>query len=410
MVRLRLEHSLTDLEEGPSCGGEGDSQRFNVARKLGSTRAQDAVVRAVEGIKVFGADRCPMVQQEDGSWVLNSHSLVTEVALEDETYSSAVSRFLQIPNGLDGEEHSRYRALIDRYLTDEKVSALAPMFDSVADQVVTKHTDGDIYVDGVELGSRFAVRATCLWLGWDLSLEGELQDWVLANWAATRSGDPERMATVSNWYTDIVQFLIRQRREYPRNDVTSELIQDDSLGRPLTDEEIASILRNWTGGDLGSMALSIGVVTAYLADHKELQDHLRAGVSDEEFNAAIDEILRLDDPFLANRRITTKETTLDGTRLNEGERLRLDWTAANTDPEVFGKDDEFDPARNGPLNLVYGTGKHVCPGRELATVELRQFTRALLSATQLIHPDTGLERVRSVPPAGGYAAVPLVLR
>lgn len=84
MVRLRLEHSLTDLEEGPSCGGEGDSQRFNVARKLGSTRAQDAVVRAVEGIKVFGADRCPMVQQEDGSWVLNSHSLVTEVALEDE--------------------------------------------------------------------------------------------------------------------------------------------------------------------------------------------------------------------------------------------------------------------------------------------------------------------------------------
>ena len=53
------------------------------------------------------------------------------------------------------------------------------------------------------------------------------------------------------------------------DDVTARLCREVVDGRLLTEKELVSILRNWTGGDLGSMALCAGVVCAYLADHPE---------------------------------------------------------------------------------------------------------------------------------------------
>ena len=38
-------------------------------------------------------------------------------------------------------------------------------------------------------------------------------------------------------------------------------------------EEIVSILRNWTAGDLGSIATSIGVIVHFLATHPEEYIH-----------------------------------------------------------------------------------------------------------------------------------------
>src|SRR5699024_9074902 len=63
---------------------------------------------------------CP-VEKVDGAWVVRGHRAATQVALDDVTYSSAVSRFLQVPNGMDGAEHDAFRALTDRYLTHERV-------------------------------------------------------------------------------------------------------------------------------------------------------------------------------------------------------------------------------------------------------------------------------------------------
>ena len=45
-----------------------------------------------------------------GEWVLLRHALVVQAALDHERFSNAVSSHLQIPNGLDGDEHTAYRA------------------------------------------------------------------------------------------------------------------------------------------------------------------------------------------------------------------------------------------------------------------------------------------------------------
>ena len=350
---------------------------------------------------------CPVsIEKINGAWMLRGHDLVREAALDDVTDSSQVSRFLQVPNGMDGEEHDAFRALTDRYLTHERVHALEPMFTRVAEEVVAGAIDRGGVADAVGLGARFAVRASSAWLGWPESLEAELLEWVRANWEATRSGQFARTAAVAAWYNSIIAALLNTRRNAPTDDVTSELMNDMFLGRSLTEEEITSILRNWTGGDLGSMALCIGVVLAYLADHPDLQEHLRSGeTSTREWHLVLDEILRLDDPFVANRRVATRDATLGGEQILTGDRLYLNWTAANLDESVFSR---FDPEGNAENNLVYGIGRHVCPGRELATEQLRIFTQAVLARTTTIEPDEH-PRTRSLPPSGGYIEVPVRL-
>lgn len=354
---------------------------------------------------------CP-VPHGGGPVTLTSHADVVAAAHDDVTFSNAVSRFLQVPNGLDGDEHTAFRAVIDRYFTPERMATLEPAVHKVATDLVAQLSLPE-RVDAVVLGSWFAVQAQSAWLGWPAELEQPLLAWMGDNQAATRSRDRERTAEVAARFDAIIRSVTDARRaagDAAPDDVTTELVRDTVGGRPLTDEEIVSILRNWTGGDLGSMALCAGVVLTYLADHPDLQAHLRTGVSDAELDAVLDEILRIDDPFVSNRRRTTRPTAIAGHDVPAGEVVVLSWTHANRDPQVFSDPDRFDPSTNAPHNLVWGTGRHVCPGRPLATLELRVLTRAVLDATTAIEPDPRRGRERSEPPLGGYAVAPLLLR
>lgn len=198
----------------------------------------------------------------------------------------------------------------------------------------------------------------------------------------------------------------REDGEGSPDDVTTELMADETLGRRLRDEELVSILRNWTGGDLGSIALCVGVILQYLAAHPGVQDRVRSGRSQTELAAIIDEILRIDDPFVANRRVTTCPVTVGGVQLPKGQRVVLNWASANRDEQHFGSPDHFDPESNAAANLVYGTGKHVCPGRTFATVQLCVLIEEIVAAFSHIAPAPGATPQRETTPVGGYSRVP----
>jgi len=180
-------------------------------------------------------------------------------------------------------------------------------------------------------------------------------------------------------------------------------------GRELAAAGIVSVLRNWTGGDLGSIALCVGVLVHHLASRPELQSLLREGVLDAELDLVIHEVLRIDDPFVSNRRVTTRAVDLVGVRLPAGAPVKLHWTSANRDETVFGDPDAFDPAGHAGDNLVYGVGRHACPGRLLATLELRITVRALLAGTTSITLDPNRPAEREVAPVGGWLRVPVLL-
>jgi cytochrome P450 len=257
------------------------------------------------------------------------------------------------------------------------------------------------------------VRAQSVWLGWPTDLEDTLLGWMAENHVATRSKILARTAAVAARFEDIVRSLTEPRRiagDDAPDEVTTELLHDTVDGRPLTDEEIISILRNWVAGDLGSIAVCLGVLLYYLATNHDLQHVLRDTCTDTRgLDMAINEILRIDDPFVSNRRVTTTDVEVGERTIPAGQQVVLNWTAANRDPQVVSDSDTYRPAENARHNLVYGTGPHACPGRELATLELRVAVRELLAATSRIEPASDAAPVRETPPVGGYRTVPVVL-
>lgn len=337
------------------------------------------------------------------SQVIDRHAAVVAAATDPEAFSSAISRHLQVPNGLDGEEHRRARALLDPFLDAQRVARYAPGFAAIARDLVASLLGRAAFDAVSELGARYAVRAQSIWLGWPVSIEDDLLQWVADNRAATRSGDRVRLAGVAARFDAIVRARIEARLgDDAPDDLTTELVRTrDGDGEPLAQETLVSILRNWTGGDLASLALCVGVVVAWLTEHGERTERL-AAAGDAELDAVLDEILRVDDPFVANRRIATRDTEVGGCPVAHGEVVALDWRAANVDATAFEDPLAFDPHGNASMNLVWGIGPHVCPGRPLATLQLRVLTRELLRAgsVRLAEEHGGVER--ETPPAGGY--------
>ena len=351
---------------------------------------------------------CPLARSPRGV-TLFRHADVVAAALDPTTFSSAVSAHRQIPNNLDPPEHTAFRAVIDRFFTSDRMRVLEPRLREQARNIVAMLPRAAT-VDAVhDFGYPLAVRAQAAWLGWH-GAEQALLEWMHENHQATRSRDRSQTAAVAAAFDDIVAAQVRWRRaqgDAAPDDPTTELLRISVDGRPLSDADIVSILRNWTAGDLGSMAASIGVVVHFIATHADLQATLRTDVS--QLASAIDEMLRLDDPFLFDRRIVTCPTQVAGFKLEPGTRVYLNWTSANRDEAVFGDARAYRPAEHASRNLVYGVGIHACPGRPLATLELVVALETLLTAT--VHVELAPDDVpqRETYPVGGWRRLPVRL-
>ena len=339
---------------------------------------------------------------------VRDHAEVVRIATDPERFSSTVSRFLQIPNGLDGPEHRRFRVLVERYFTAEALAQFAPACRRVARDLVDALPQ-DRVIDAVrDIGAPYAVRAQSAWLGWPPELERKLLDWLDDKLAAVRSGDAARNAEVAERFDALTIGLLEARRASDGSrDLTDRLAHDTSAGRPLRDDEIVAILRNWTGGDLATIALCVGVILHTAATRKPVDRRMREETSDAALDACLEEILRLDDPFTSSRRVATCRTHAAGMPVEKGQFIALDWAAANRDTRVFAPVGEFAPERNAAANLVYGIGPHVCPGRPLARLELRELVRALQAAFAAMVPAGA--PLRETPPLGGFRTVPIRL-
>lgn len=356
--------------------------------------------------------KCPVAREGD-RWVVLRHAEVVAAATDPASFSSTVTSRRAIPNSLDGLEHAAYRSVVERYLTAARVAREESQCRRHAAAIVDALPRGVTVKTIASIGIPFAVRSQSTWLGWPSDLEEELVSWIRDNHAATHSGSREQMRDVAERFDRIIGELIDQRRDRPGADVTGELLGETVDGRALNDVEIVSILRNWTAGDLGSLATSVGVLVHFLAARPPIQEQVRTLVASGEaaaLTAAVEEILRIDDPFVSNRRVATKTTELGGETIAAGESVLLNWTAANRDPLVFGYPDRYDPAGNAEANLVFGIGPHVCPGRALTLMELRVMLEELVGRTNWIEPAQDRPAVREIPPVGGWARVPVVLR
>jgi len=258
-----------------------------------------------------------------------------------------------------------------------------------------------------EFADVFAVEAQCAFLDWPGDLHQPLLQWTRRNHAATLSGDRAVMDEIALEFDGYIGDRINESRsaqDSARDDTVTRLLKEQVEGRTLTDEEIVSILRNWTVGELSTISACVGILAHYLALRPLLQQQLRG--RPEQLPAAIDEILRIHPPLISSRRVTTRAVEVGGCTVSTGERITLMWASANRDEAVFGDPDEFRLDRDPDENLLYGAGIHYCPGAPLARLELRIAMEELLGRAQAF----GLSErapTRASYPASGFTSLPL---
>lgn len=85
--------------------------------------------------------------------------------------------------------------------------------------------------------------------------------------------------------------------------------------------------------------------------------------------AAIEEILRMESPNQLGNRRAVADFEMDGRIWPAGTLITLGMGAANRDPAVFDRPDEFRLDRGDNPHLAFAGGVHVCAGNSIARIE-----------------------------------------
>ena len=381
----------------------------------------DARAPAVQQDQRAAYDRmrhtCPVAYDDYLGYTLFRHEDIAYALAHPEQFSNRVStRHIAVPSGMDAPEHTAFRAINDKYCTPERMAAFAPACRAVIRTLIAETPRGEVVdiMDG--FAQRYAMRIQNAFLGWPEALEAPLTAWIEKNRRATLARDPAAIAQVALEFDGYIHDLLQERRDAgdaAPNDITTELLYDEVAlpegRRRMTEEELVSMLRNWTVGELSTVSASAGIVLHFLAAHPAEQQRLRENPA--AIPAAVEEIMRLEDPLVSNRRITACPVHIGGRDLPAGSRVTLNWLSANRDEAAFPDAHEYRPERDQSANLVYGAGIHACPGAPLARLELRLLVEEVLAATASIRfaDDGTAVSENAVYPVAGYSSVRVVL-
>ncbi|MGV8978506.1 MAG: cytochrome P450 [Cellulomonas sp.] len=373
-------------------------------------RAPDVLADQIAAYDQLRA-RCPVAHSEFLGWSVLRHDDVVRVLDDPQTFSNDVPHRLTVPNGMDPPDHTEFRRVNDAYFTADLMAAFEPACRRIAADLVYTLPRGVATDVMPALAEVFALRVQNSFLGWPSELEEPLRRWTAKNRAATLAQDRPALAAIAVEFDGFIRDLLAARRQAATgapDDLTTRLLGEHVWGRPMTDDELVSLLRNWTVGELSTISASVGILAHHLAVHPATQHLLRGDPT--LIGAANDEILRMHAPLIANRRVTTRPVDVGGQLIGAGERVTVLWASANRDESVFGDPDEFRVDRDPADNLVYGRGIHVCPGAPLARLELRVLVEELLARTTELSSPAHLEPTNAHYPGSGFATLPVVLR
>lgn len=229
--------------------------------------------------------KCPVAHDDYMGYSLLKNADIKYALEHPEIFSNKVStRHIAVPNGMDAPEHTAFRAVNDKYFTPDRMQVFEPQIRQVVKSLVSKLPRNEVFdaMDG--FAQLYAVRIQNVFMGWPASLEQPLIEWVEKNRRATLAGDREQMGKIALEFDGYIRALLDERRGADAAaDITAELIQDvidlpQDLGGPrtMTDEELISMIRNWTVGELSTVSACAGIILAFLAEHPQEQDRLCA--------------------------------------------------------------------------------------------------------------------------------------
>jgi cytochrome P450 len=113
---------------------------------------------------------------------------------------------------------------------------------------------------------------------------------------------------------------------------------------------------------------AIGSSLWHLATHDE--DRRRLVAEPGLMPVAVEELLRAYSP-VTMARVVTGDVDFAGCPMHAGDRVLMNFPAANRDPEAFDRPDQVLLDRQLNRHVAFGSGIHRCAGSNLARMELR---------------------------------------
>jgi cytochrome P450 len=272
---------------------------------------------------------------------------------------------------LDPPNHSVVRRVMVTALTPKVVKAAEPYIESTARSLLAAlPEDGE-----VDLVPAFTAplpnASTVHLLGFPEEDAPQVMGWAKD---LIESGFPgthrnrEGVEGFADGFPDFAGYIdarIDERRTQPQDDVTTKLLELEVDGERLTPRQLRAMVRNLITGGLTTTSQLLGNLLHSLLTEPGLEDRLRSDQG--ALPTAIEESLRLAPPVMFVPRGCLRDTDVDGTTLEAGQRVVMGTACANRDENVFDHGDDFDVDReNASDHLTFGYGPHFCPGAPMA--------------------------------------------
>ena len=346
------------------------------------------------------ADDIADVVLEGDPWIsVVGHDEVVTALRDHETYSSKIIGELMGPAlddtmiAMDEPEHRAYRALVAPAF---RPKLLARWEQELIGRVLDECLDTFAPLGRADLVRRltfaFPVRVIARILGLPERDSPQFQRWslelisMIVNW--------ERGIAASNALRAYFAERVAERRQQPRDDLITELVDTEVDGQRLTDEEIFAFLIMLLPAGIETTYRSLGNLLFALLTHPDQLDEVTR--HPELRGAAIEEGLRWETPLVLIPRQCIRDTQLGGIDIPAGRGLNVFLASANRDERHYTEPDRFDIHRTPAPHLSFGSGPHMCLGMHLARMESRLALDAILQRLQDVRLDSEAPRARII--------------
>lgn len=272
-----------------------------------------------------------------------------------------------------GADHRRLRKLLAPSFTNHRTKALQPIIESITAELLDELSALPAG-ESVELREAYAhplpLGVICELFG--VPCESRLDFARLVETILDLSNEPSDVIAAFGKVNSMIRDLISLKREYPADDLTTDLVNSRDRGDRLTDDELVdTLLMIISGGQETTVSLILSAVHA-LCTHPDQLEQVQAGIISWE--AVVEETLRWSPPA-ANipMRFAIETLNVGDVEIPAGDAILTTYLAAGRDPRHHGpRADQFDaarPASERREHLAFGIGAHHCIGEPLAWQE-----------------------------------------
>lgn len=329
--------------------------------------------------------------KEANMWVLSRYADIVTALNDWQTFSSAKGNLMtELPNRAgatlgttDPPRHDRLRGLVQHAFMKRNLESLVEPIRQIARETAAPLADLRQFDFIEDFSSKFTVRVLFAALGLPLGDEAQVREkavTMVQSDAATRQKGPEHIAAY-NWMQDYASKVIAERRKNPQHDLISHFSMAEIDGDRLDEREVLLTVTTLIMAGIESLGGFMGMFALNMADHADAR---RQCVANPELLAdAVEESLRFNTSAQRFRRCLTRDHTLHGQTMREGDFVCLAYGSGNRDERQFPNPDVYDIARKPKGHLGFGGAVHACLGTTIARISVK----AAMEAFHQVVPD-----------------------